>query len=436
MSTRPDDPDATYLPARYRQQMNAKKQRRIYKKLVAVGIVFVVLIAACLLLSGMLSGPSSPTPIKSPVTPTPVITGQTPAPVVDVTVAVTPGYAMGAGISVLRSPDMLLLDNAVSFLRLDYPAETYRLISANLTDRYAGHLLYEFAIQPADLSQATGVMVFEDAVSGDPYTPGQENARIPPAKAQDLARKAFPAIQPDSVRVRYIASTDSGRTWNFALVKKSTPLVTGSLDAETGQISSFTLAIQNLGRPAEPVLDISTAQKNADRYISNQNGPVAINMSESRYSSLGSPSDPIAGQYLFTYNRIVNAIPCDIEGFFVGIDAVNGEITAYERHWNAPDIAFSTMSEQLVLKREATFAVLKQAKETYPESVNGLRIISAEIRWKDPQYSEITPRPGTIPLAWKVTFDDDVIRANRSAQPAVAWVDVQMGSILDFQYQH
>ncbi|MFA6226446.1 MAG: hypothetical protein WC620_09830 [Methanoregula sp.] len=132
----------------------------------------------------------------------------------------------------------------------------------------------------------------------------------------------------------------------------------------------------------------------------------------------------------------MNDIPCEEDGFIAGVDSVTGEITAYERHWSASDNAFSVTSEPLVLKREATFAGLQRAKETYPESVNGLRIDATEIKWMDRHSAGVTLRPGSIPLAWKVTFDDDIIRANRSAQPATAWVDAQTGSILDFEYQH
>jgi hypothetical protein len=80
--------------------------------------------------------------------------------------------------------------------------------------------------------------------------------------------------------------------------------------------------------------------------------------------------------------------------------------------------------------------VLQKAQETYPALASGLRILSAEIRWKDQHPAGITPRPGSIPLGWKIEFDDDIIRANSSAEPAVAWVDVQTGSILDFEYRH
>ena len=437
VSTRPDDQDATYLPERYRQQVRTKKQRRIYKKLLTAGIVIVIFIVAFFLLIGMLPVSQSSTPLKSPVTPTPAVSGQNPAPVVNVTVAVTPGYVLGTGISALPSKDMLPPEKAVLFLREDYPAEIYTLNSLNRTDRYSGHTLYEFAIQPSvSSSTETRFAFFIDAVTGEPYTPGQDDARITMEQAQELARKAFPEIRPDQVRVRYNASTDSGRTWNFRFLKGTTPVLTGTMDAETGLISSFAQTIQTVGRPTEPVIGLPAAQKIADSYISVKNGPVAVNMSEGWYFPLGSPSDPVAGRYLFIYNRIVNNIPCDDDGFIVGVDSVTGDITAYERRWNAPDNAFSVASEAFVLKREATFAVLKQAKERYPELVNGLRIVSAEIKWMDQHPSGVTPRPGSIPLAWKVTFDDDIIRSNNSAKPAVAWLDAQTGSILDFEYQH
>jgi hypothetical protein len=360
---------------------------------------------------------------------------QPPVPGVNVTAAVTPGFVTGTGISSLYSPDMLSLDQAVSFLRQDFAGESYTLVSVNLTDRYSGQRLYEFTIQASDSSKEPGSTVFEDAVSGDPYTPGQENARITAPQAQDLARRAFLAIQPDHVRVRYSESPDAGMTWNFALVKDTDTVLRGTLDAETGLIVTFTRTILMEGRPSVPVLDMPAAQKSADRYISGQNGPVAISMITGQYLPLGFPSDPVAGRYVLTYSRIVNNIPCNADGFVVGVDSVTGEITMYERNWRAPDNAFSVATEPFVLRREATFAVLQRAKEMYP-AVSGLRIVSAEITWMDRHSPGVTPRPGSIPLAWKVVFDDGFIQMNRPAQPATGWVDAQSGKILDFQYRH
>ena len=197
VSTRQDDPDAPYLPERYRQQVQAKKQRRIFKKLVTAGIVIVIFVVVYLLLINVIPILSPPNPLTSPVTPVPTPGEQSPAPVVNVTVSVTPAYVKGTGISALYSPDVLSLDKAMSLLSEEYPAETYTLISANLTDRYSGLLVYEFTIQPVDHS-STGIpfTVFNNAVTGEPYTPGQENARITSKQAQDLVKKAFPALKP------------------------------------------------------------------------------------------------------------------------------------------------------------------------------------------------------------------------------------------------
>ena len=104
--------------------------------------------------------------------------------------------------------------------------------------------------------------------------------------------------------------------------------------------------------------------------------------------------------------------------------------------WNSPDSAFSIAMDPLVTRSVAISAVLKKAEETYPSSLNGITIISAETRWKDDQPRGTIPRPGSISQAWKVVFTDDIIREKPSSSPAVAWIDIQTGKILDFSYQH
>jgi hypothetical protein len=80
--------------------------------------------------------------------------------------------------------------------------------------------------------------------------------------------------------------------------------------------------------------------------------------------------------------------------------------------------------------------VQQKAQEIFPESVSNLRIISAEIRWKDMHQPGSMPRPGSISISWKVQFDDDIIRAQQWPVPATGWIDARTGKILDFYYQH
>jgi hypothetical protein len=209
------------------------------------------------------------------------------------------------------------------------------------------------------------------------------------------------------------------------------------MDPDTGQVTSFFRSIEQSGRQADPLLDSSAAQNIADRFIVEQNGfPLPVNMSKSRYEPLGSPDQVIAGQYVFVYNRIVQDIPCDYEGFTIAVDSVTGEVTEYQRRWTAPDNAFSLVTEPLVTHYEATYAILDRAKQTYPAASDGLKIITADRRWKDQTPSGSIPRPGTIPIAWKVQFDDTIIRQKPWLLPGVGWVDDQSGKILDFYYLH
>ena len=345
---------------------------------------------------------------------------------------------IGQGILDQPTHDMQSLDNATASLRQDYPAPEYTLISVNVTDLYADRTLYEFTIKQENISQdSTGFSVFIDARTGDLYTPGQESAKITADKAENIVTETFPLLHPDRVRVRYNNSPDSVHAWVFTMFRDNTAILTGTLDPETGQIFSFTRSIPWEGRQADPLLEMNAAQKIADRYIFDKNrAQLPLNMSEARYNPLRFPQKTVAGHYVFIYNRIVQEIPCDKDGFTISVDSLTGEVIGYDRRWNTPDSAFSVAVDPLVTRSGATFAVLNKAQETYPASMEGLTIISAEIRWKDHRSQGSIPRPGSIPLAWKVVFTDEVIRAKPFSSPAVGWVDVQTGKILDFYYQH
>jgi hypothetical protein len=347
-----------------------------------------------------------------------------------------PNISIGGGVPPQPTSDMLSLDNATRFLRLDYPAQAYSLISVNVTDRYDSRILYEFRIRQNGSGQDdSGYPVFVDARTGDPFTPGQDSARVIADQAKTLIKEAFPLLHPDTIRVRYNNRPEYFPAWNFFLTKDNTTVLTGTLDPETGQILSFSQATPWEDRQAEPLLDISAAQNIADRYILEKNRvPLPLNMSEAGYIPLKVSQKTVAGHYVFMYNRIVQGIPCDSDGFTIFIDSVSGSVTGYERRWNSPDSAFSVAVDSLITRYEATFSILQRARQTHPESVDSLSIVSAEIRWKDHTIAGSFPRPGSIPMAWKVKFTDGIIGPKQVT--ALGWVDVQTGEVLDFYYPH
>ena len=446
MNKNPKDTGPIYLPERYKQKIEAKKRWRLIKKIVVICTIVAISSVLFLILSGALSNSLNQPPLEIPgslvsvpeITPTtlPVEPG---VRLAENTTAMRPGdITENKGGTTQSIHDMQSQNNATAYLRQDYPESDYTLISVNVTDLYADRTLYEYKIKQITAApDRAGFSVFIDPKTGDFFTPGQEKAKITADRAEYLVTEAFPLLHSERVWVRYNNSPDSARAWEFTKYQDNSIILTGAMDPETGQIFSFTRSIPWTGRQTDPILDVNAAQKIADRYISDKNrASLALNLSEARYIPLQFPQKTVAGNYVFIYNRLVQDIPCDTEGFTISVDSLTGEISRYDRRWNIPDSAFSLATDPLITRTAATFAVLKKAQETYPTAVDGLAIISAEIRWKDYPPQGSTPRPGSIPLAWKILFSDEVIRAKPLSSPAVAWVDVQTGKILDFYYEH
>ncbi|WP_321506565.1 hypothetical protein [uncultured Methanoregula sp.] len=441
-----EDDNAPYLPERYRRHVNARRQQKLIKKILIVAAAIVVILAFGLVLSGGFSGlqvpalPALPPSQATPATPassiSPKVTA-TVSPDVNITVPAAPAIVLGPGIQEGSADSGLLsLETAIDLMHLEYPLPDYTLASVNLTGQ-SGKKIYEFVIQPhAGIKSHAGIMAGIDAATGEPYTAGQESVKISAAQAKRILGTAFPYLKPDQIRVRYTNVTDSPRSWVFVLVKDNSGILSGSLDPETGQITSFSLKVSPADRPANPILSMTDAQKIADRTITGWNGQLPIKMNSGLYESSGKAGLPVAGRYVFEYNRIIQDQPCDVDGFTLAVDSVSGEVTGYERRWSDPDNAFSVASDSLVAKRDATFIVLQNASGIAPASVQSMQVLSARLLWKDLHAPGQTPRPGTIPLAWKVTFDDDILRARQPPVVATAWIDAQTGAILDMNFHH
>jgi hypothetical protein len=437
------NPDIAYIPERYKQQIEAKKRRRLVKKIAIICVVLATCAVLYLGLSGLLPVLDHP-PFSLPgsLVPSPEISPASPSGesmrnlTYNGTAGEDTGIVIGNGVPDQPTRNLLSLANATGFLRLDYPTPAYTFISVNVTDRYPYRSLYEFGIRLTNATPAdTGFSAFIDAVTGDLYTPGQEGAKITADQAKILIQESFFRLHPDNIRLRYHNNTDTIRAWIFTLYRENAEILTGTMDPDTGEIVSFSRIIQFEGRQANPLVDINAAEKIADRYIIEKNRvPLPLNMSEARYNPLEFPQKTVAGQYVFIYNRIVQDIPCDNDGFTISVDSITGDVTDYYRRWFTPDSAFSVAPAPLVSRSAATFAVLKEAQEKYPASV--VEILSAEIRWKDQYPAGTIPRPGSIPLAWKVQFTDEIIREKQTRVPATGWVDVQTGKIIEFYYQH
>ena len=390
-----DEFNEPYLPARYKEVIRKKKQRRLLKKVAIIAIAVVAVIVMYVSLSGFFTGSPQPPPSPSP-SPTQAAT-HLPTTVMTTITAPT---LIKTSVPATRTTAIPTEDRTVAATGTPEPILTAR--------------------------------------AGTYVTPtGDNSPKITEKQAIIIAQAAFNDLPAGEMTAELSASPDFGQVWKYTLRAGTTTEASGFLDADTGTIVTFNRTIYPGGRPQNPVLTIGNARQIADSTISSRNnGILSINMTDSRYVPLVTQSGNLAGSYRFVYSRIVQDYPCDADGFTVSVDAVSGAITEFIQRWQTPDNAFMLAEDLVVPRYDATFTVQYRAKSLYPSSISGLRIISADVRWKDRHDPATIPRPSTIPLAWKIVFDDEIIRAKADSTPAVGWVDAQTGELLEITYQH
>jgi hypothetical protein len=395
-----DEFNEPYLPARYKEIVRKKKQRRFLKKIGMIAVVVIAIVAVYILFSGFPAG--SPQPVPSP-TPSlrPTVTPQ------ELTIA-------PSTVTTTRPTAIPVITTVPATGTTVKPATS---TTVTLTD----------TPEPILTARANTYVTPESDTS----------PTITEKQAKAIALAAFPNLPSGDLSVELTKSPDFGQVWKFTLRADTTVEASGLIDAGTGTVVTFNRTIHPGARSQNPALTLGNARQIADSTInSRNNGILSINMSDSRYVPLLTPSGNVAGSYRFVYNRIVQDHPCDVDGFIVSVDAVSGAITEYVQRWQSPDNAYMLAEDAVVPRYDATYTVQARAKSIYPSSISTLHITSAEICWKDSHDPATTPRPSTIPLAWKIMFDDDIIRANPALSSGVGWVDAQTGEVLEFTYQH
>jgi hypothetical protein len=136
----PKESGSIYLPERYRQQIEAKKKRRLVKKIALTGGLIAVVAVVYLVVSGIPGFLNQSPPILpestllSPENASKSATGEPGISLSgNISLSEAPNLSIGPGVPLQPTSDMLSLDNATRFLRLDYPASAYSLISVNIT---------------------------------------------------------------------------------------------------------------------------------------------------------------------------------------------------------------------------------------------------------------------------------------------------------------
>jgi uncharacterized protein with PQ loop repeat len=278
-----DEFNEPYLPARYKEIVRKKKQRRLLKKIGMIAVVIIAIAVVCFVLSGIFGG--FPQPVPTPL-PTPTLTAlQTTAAATTVSPTISAATPVKTSVPTTGTTTKPTTVTAVTTTETPEPVQT---ASANTY-----------------------------------VTPkGDTSPKITEKQAQAIALAAFPDLPAGSMSVELATNPDFGQVWKYTLRADTTMEASGLLDAETGTIVTFNRTIHPGGRPQNPVLTLGNARQIADSTINNRNnGILSINMSDGHYVPLSTQSGNVAGSYRFVYNRIIQDYPCDVDGFIVSVDA-------------------------------------------------------------------------------------------------------------------
>ena len=449
------DENKPYLPDRYRRKIREKNRKRVTIRILTITLILIGIAVLAFSLSqlpwtGLFTAPFSP---HSPTAPSPVVVttvsmdsqtetpsqGSTKAsltPAIPATALPDGGYTIEPGVPQQAAVSSLSLSQAEIALRRYCPEDLFTIRSVNYS---AGttRSLFGFTLQTTGgWSPQEDLVVFIDAADGIPRTYGEETAVVPKEMVSDIVLAEFSGKSISPPGLWYHDSPSPGGAWKFTLSSGNMTLVYGSVDATTGEIRSFARNIPAYGRPADPAITEEMAQKTAERYVFDRNSGLSLALTSSRYDPWGTESVPAAGAYTFSLERRHLDYPVDTDGISVVVDALTGEVIGYDKQWTTPEYAFSQAVVPSTARHDATYAVMEAARAVYPEQIGGVRILSSEMRWKNGQMKATVPRPGSVPLAWKIVFDDDILRTNASLAPGIAWIDIQTGNVTAIEYRH
>lgn len=190
------------------------------------------------------------------------------------------------------------------------------------------------------------------------------------------------------------------------------------------------MGLSHSAEGSPPAITREQAQAVAEKEIRDRNGKLPLYLEAVRFS-------PADNAWIFVYRHLIDGYPTMYDGFSLLIDADTGRVAYYVKTWNVPEEAVSPHNVSAITRDAAAARVEQEAKACFLESADGFRIVSADLRWYDRYNMEkYTPKPGALPLAWYITFDDAALRSAPYPYPQQAWVDAQNGNLLEMYYFH
>lgn len=264
---------------------------------------------------------------------------------------------------------------------------------------------------------------------------GEEEAR---SLAVAALEREMPGIRIERMVAEPYDVQTYGDVWRFRVKAEDDPDLEGDIsvwiDAADGEMVYF-LDGRDYYRPADPSVTIEAAEEIANAYLRERKESSDVVKTVAVLSTVDTPLGSRNGPYHFVYQRSIDGVLCLYDGVTLDIDSIDGRVVSYHKAWRVSDNDTMTDPAPSITKDAAQDRVLAYLNATCGTDPGDIAVRSTGLLWYDlAAQHRRSQDPVTVPLAWRVEFDDEWYRSQDPPRTATLWIDAHSGEVLSAAY--
>ncbi|WP_161937573.1 YcdB/YcdC domain-containing protein [Methanoculleus thermophilus] len=266
---------------------------------------------------------------------------------------------------------------------------------------------------------------------------GEEEAR---SLAVAALEREMPGIRIERMVAEPYDVQTYGDVWRFRVKAEDDPDLEGDIsvwiDAADGEMVYF-LDGRDYYRPADPSVTIEAAEEIANAYLRERKESSDVVKTVAVLSTVDTPLGSRNGPYHFVYQRSIDGVLCLYDGVTLDIDSIDGRVVSYHKAWRVSDNDTTADPDPSITEDAAQERVLAYLNDTYGTDPGEIVIRATELRWYDlAARQRRSQEPVSVPLAWRIEFDDERYRSQDPPRTTTVWIDAHSGEILSAAYDN
>lgn len=285
-----------------------------------------------------------------------------------------------------------------------------------------------------------------EATASPRETPAQSspNGLIGEEEARSLAMTALEQ-EISGARIKRVAAEpydvqNYGDIWRFRVKAEDDPDPEGDIrvwiDALTGEMVYFQDG-RDYFRATDPAITLDEAERIAEAYLRDRNESSDVVKTFAVLSTADTPLGERNGPYHFVYRRSIDDVLCLYDKITLEIDSIDGRVVSYYKIWRVSDNDTMADPDPSITEDAAQERVLAYLNDTYGTDPGDIATRATELRWYDLAAQHRRSQESiTLPLAWRIEFDDEWYRSQEPPRTAEVWIDAHSGEVLSAAYNH